>query len=239
MRIKQISVDLFHNILWSNYKAVVFSKLYGVSEKENICVNFYQISETEANRVGLAPVDLSFHNYPYKLLFSGSYEAIGLWRRIRKLSLVIIGSKADLILLPGYHYLEHWFMLLFCVVLRKRRAVFCDSTLRDQPQRWYKSVLKSLFFKYCDGFFVYGIRAREHVCAYGADPARVFERCQAAAPLPNYDRNIAFEYRRQRIKNFNANSANLLYVGRLSAEKGIYNLIDAFSICLGSINAQL
>src|SRR5262249_35339737 len=67
-----VRIDIWHNILWSSYKGEVFSALHAYADNNKFTVRFFQIAETEGNRVALSGVDLTHHRYPYRLLFKGS-----------------------------------------------------------------------------------------------------------------------------------------------------------------------
>src|ERR1700744_3754203 len=76
-------VAIYHNILWSKYKGVVFSRVHSDSEGKGILPSFIQIAETEEMRVGLGSVDMSYHKYPFRLLFRGSIANAPLLKRRR------------------------------------------------------------------------------------------------------------------------------------------------------------
>lgn len=221
-----LTISIYHNILWSKYKGAVFSSISRLAVDLPLNIRFLQIAETEADRATLSGIDLSYHNYPFELIFEGAYGSVPTSQLVRKLFFSVWGSSADLVLLPGYHRLEYWAMLLASILRGKKRAVFCDSTVYDQPQTLFRGFLKRFFFAFCDGFFVYGERARAYVIKYGAPPEKVFFRCQAAALPHGYSIDRALE---QRIVSAPTVAApRYLYVGRLSPEKSLDDLIHAF-----------
>jgi hypothetical protein len=105
-------VSIYHNILWSKYKGVVFSKVYSRSVGGGINVSFIQIAETEQQRVALGNIDLSYHKYPYRLLFPGSFDSVPVGRRILALMRDVFKNPSDLVVIPGYEHIEYWGMLL-------------------------------------------------------------------------------------------------------------------------------
>jgi glycosyltransferase involved in cell wall biosynthesis len=221
-------VCIYHNILWSKYKGAVFTRVNSSSNRIGIDVSFIQVAETEAQRVAIGKIDLSYHQYPYRLLFAGSYESVPIWRRIFALSNDLIRNPCELVVLPGYEHIEYWVMLIVCILLRRKRAVFCDSTAYDQPKYRWKEIAKGFFFRRCHGFFCYGRRSKEYVLGYGVDAKRIKYRCQAAALPHGYDpARVLSEYRANVFKG--STSSTFLYVGRLSIEKGLDDLLDAFS----------
>lgn len=82
MRVAKVKLEVWHNILWSPYKAIIFSRMAELGAARGIALSVIQGAETENDRVGLAKVDLSLHRYPMTLLFEGSYSDQPLWRRI-------------------------------------------------------------------------------------------------------------------------------------------------------------
>ncbi|WP_211455062.1 glycosyltransferase family 4 protein [Collimonas antrihumi] len=219
-------IHIYHNILWSKYKGEVFSSLYNLSLEKRIDTSIIQIAKTSTDREGLSSVDLSYHRYPFKLLFNKTYDSISKLTLCFSLFKDVKNSKADLIVLPGYHLIEYWLMLLACVMTRKKRAVFVDSTRYDRPTSNFRAFFKRIFFSLNHGFFCYGQRSKEYLISLGVPPDKIIFRCQAAA-LPHSYRME--EVLRSRIQRNNMSVVpSYLYVGRLSQEKGLDTLIHAF-----------
>src|SRR6266851_6008661 len=220
-------IAIYHNILWSKYKGGVFSQVYVQSQARGIGTSFIQIAETDDERMALGDVDLSYHQYPFRLLFRGAYSHPSRWRRIVTLAQDVFKNPSDLVVMPGYHRVEYWAMLLICILLRRKRAVFCDSTEFDRPKADWKEFAKRVFFSGCDGFFCYGVRSKEYLLKYGAEESKIIYRYQAAALPHEYDpADVLARYEARprpasRIHRFT-------FVGRLSIEKGINDLLEAF-----------
>jgi glycosyltransferase involved in cell wall biosynthesis len=222
-------IRIYHNILWAKYKGVVFSQVYAQSKARGVDASFIQIAETDDERVALGDVDLSYHEYPYRLLFRGAYQKASRCRRIFMLAADLIKNPADLVVMPGYHAAEYWAMLIVCILLRRKRAVFCDSTEFDRPKTWWREFAKRLFFKGCDGFFCYGVRSKEYLIKHGVDPSKIIYRYQAAALPHEYDPLKVLE-RYDITGDYDGRNHRFLYVGRLSTEKGLNDLLDAFAV---------
>jgi glycosyltransferase involved in cell wall biosynthesis len=220
------SVTIFHNVVWSRHKAVVFSALHTISAASPIKYSIVQISETEHFRLGFSEVDYSYHRYPMRTLFNGCYEDVPTWRMMYRLTMEVLRTPADLVVLPGYHRPEYWAMLLACIATGKRRAVFCDSTGRDRPRRLLTSIPKRVFFSLCDGYFGFGERSREYLMSLGAKRERIFVPCQAAALPWSFVPEHALDERLHARSN---QDPVFLFVGRLSQEKGVEALLDAFA----------
>jgi glycosyltransferase involved in cell wall biosynthesis len=221
-------IAIYHNILWSKYKGVVFSQVHLDGEPRGITPSFIQIAETENIRLGLGSVDLSYHNYPFRLLFHGAYDNAPVIRRIGALARDLYKYPVDLVIMPGYHRAEYWAMLAVCIVLRRKRAVFCDSTTIDRPKAAWRELAKRWFFRLCNGFFCYGIRSKEYLMSYGVSESKIAYRCQAAALPRDYSAaKILSDY--ESSWRGRADEPYFLYVGRLSSEKGLDDLFAAFS----------
>lgn len=221
-------VGIYHNSLWAKYKGAVFTQVYRLSQQCGPEVSFIQIGETEDDRISLGGVDLTYHQYPFRLLIRGNYDRAGNLRRTAAVVLDLIRHPVDLVVLSGYDKIENWTMLLLCILLRRRRAVFCDSTMYDRPRVHWKSWAKRLFFARCDGFFGYGLRSKQYLMSLGAKEADIIIPCLAAALPHDYDASkVLSDYRRQNAAIFN--SPRFLYVGRLTPAKGLDDLLRAFN----------
>src|SRR5579863_1089735 len=161
-----MKLDVWHNIMWPKYKAAVFSAMFNQSYKHGIDVRFFQIAETMDDRIGLSPVDYSVHAYPHKTLFLGSYTDVRFVRMLYCISKISLTTTADLTIISGYHRIEYWVQAIILFLRRRRYAVFCDSTINDRPQVFWKSVAKRVFFFSCAGAFCYGERSSEYLERY-------------------------------------------------------------------------
>jgi glycosyltransferase involved in cell wall biosynthesis len=220
-------IDVWHNLLWSRYKAVVFTQLHREAAARGVQVNFFQIAETASDRVGLSGVDLAAHQYPYVNLFKGSYSAIPKLKLYAALANRVWTTQADLVLLDGYSRIEHWLQALILKARRRKFMVICDSTIHDQTQSRIKGLLKRVIFGLSDGAFCYGSRSAEYLARYGMAPHKIFHRCQAAALPLGYDPAAIITARLAAAPP--PDLPVFLYVGRLAPEKSLPTLISAFA----------
>jgi glycosyltransferase involved in cell wall biosynthesis len=220
-------LDVWHNLLWSRYKAVVFTQLHREAAARGVQVNFFQIAETASDRVGLSGVDLAAHQYPYINLFKGSYSAIPKLKLYAALANRVWTTQADLVLLDGYSRIEHWLQALILKARRRKFMVICDSTIHDQTQSRIKGLLKRVIFALSDGAFCYGSRSAEYLARYGMAPHKIFHRCQAAALPLGYDPAAIITARLAAAPP--PEKPVFLYVGRLASVKGLPTLLEAFA----------
>ena len=218
---------LVHNLLWSSYKGAVLSELIPIGKERGCEINVLHIAKTNKSRSQLTEVDLTYHNYNYDLLFSGSYNEINKFCLYIKSFFYVFRHPAKIILLPGYDSLEYWIMLLAAKLSFKKVGVFCDSTIHDNSFSYTKYFLKSFFLKRCVAYFGYGIRSRDYLIYLGCDHARIFFRCQAPALPKDYNKSNILNKIQSLEKSIT--TPRFLYVGRLSVEKSIDDLLIAFS----------
>lgn len=227
-----MKISIWHNIMWSRYKAVVFSALSRQAEQRHIDVKIYQIAETELSRAVLSPVDMSWHDYRCTLVFQGAYSNVPRLKLFWALARQAWLDSADVTILTGYERPEVWLQVLALMIRGKKFAWFCDSTILDKRQDFFKGIAKRILFGLSSGLFCYGQRASDYVAHYGASSEKIFNRCQAAALPLNYSRENA---RADRIRlAATPDAPRYLYVGRLSPEKSLTKLLTAFSKVLQS-----
>jgi glycosyltransferase involved in cell wall biosynthesis len=219
-----MKVEIWHNILWSRYKAVVFTELYRLSVEHDVKLKIFQIAETDSDRIGLSGVEKDWHGYPYELLFEGSYSSIPRWALIKRVAREALTTDADIVALAGFEKLEYWVQLLILKARRKKVAFFCDSTINDNEQKFIKGLAKRLFFGLSDAAFCYGVRAMQYLMHYGMPARKILFRRQAAALPRDYDPAAVLAVRKAQ----DPNEVRLLYVGRLALEKRIDTLLKAF-----------
>lgn len=220
------TVAVWHPILWSNYKARVFSNLYSLARLRGYEYKFVQIAESESARTGLGSPNLAEHQYPYQLLFKGFRERIPKLILYAKVLRVALLSDDELTLIYGFGEIECWIVLLGVLIRRKKIAVVIDGTLRDTPFAWWKYFLKRVFVSLCDGCLCYGERSSQYAVSLGMSPHRIQIRCQAPALGQDYVPEKALLKRRTR--EFDNTPPVYLFVGRLVRSKRIDVLIRAF-----------
>jgi glycosyltransferase involved in cell wall biosynthesis len=222
-------VLIFHNILWAHYKGRVFSELWELCDEQSLPCFVVHFAATERQRNSLGAVDRDLHQYPYSLVSNGSFEELGLIKKVRAGIKALRTHDPDIVVLPGYWDPSFWIILL-AAKLRGRKVILgCDSTELDRSRHKFKELLKRLFVRNCDAGFAYGLRARAYLRTLGMPDDKITIRCQATA---NDVIAVAHEEARPArgalIKDLNLGRHNFCYVGRLGAEKNVSTLLEAF-----------
>jgi len=78
---RTMHIRIYHKSLWPKYKGAIFSALYQLTQARNLKVSFVHVAETDEIRLQLGGVDLSYHQYPFRVIIPGSYEDAGTLRR--------------------------------------------------------------------------------------------------------------------------------------------------------------
>lgn len=212
---------LIHNLLWTPYKGDMYSETYKKSQALGLDFGFIHIAETSKARRLLSPVDLSFHRYPYSLLFSNEdIESISQLRLSYRLIRKVHELNPKVVLVPGYDSIAFWILLLYATFRRMKVVSSLDSTEADRRRAWAKELPKKFFYRFVDSVVCYGQRSKEYLLKLGVSSEKIFPGCQSV-PIRQTPTEMLWR---------NQSSFELLYVGRLSAEKNIKTLLNAFSI---------
>jgi glycosyltransferase involved in cell wall biosynthesis len=218
-----MKIVIWHNIMWSSYKAEVFSALAAQAERAGVDLKIFQIATTSGERQALSGVELSRHRYPYELVFEDSYSNIPRSRMIAETLKRTWSNNADLTFLVEISRPEYWAQALLLALLGAsgRFAIpHCLIMIRTTGSALPSGPCLPL----CKNVFCYGERARAYALHYGVKPENIFQksgqraagrlRCGHHSPAPGHAASAAPLF---------------LYVGRLSPEKRIETLIQAFA----------
>lgn len=209
----------------SPYRIPVFNS---IDERigEELRVFFMALRST--NRSWHVPIEkAAFH---YQVLrgfaFSGSPDAFphylnpGVGRALR-------AFQPHVVIVGGYNHPTSFLAALAAKRLRARLVLWCESTVRDgRSGTRVVERIKARFMRSCDAFVVPGRASRQYLVAYGMDDRKI-----VTAPNAVDAEFFTGEAARLRGKGLAAASReggpfSLLFVGRLSPEKGIPVLLE-------------
>lgn len=218
-------IEIWHNVLWSRYKGRVFSALHALARTRGEDIRFVQMAETEGDRLALGGVDLTYHRYPYELLYRGAIGAVPWWSSVPYFFWRGLTTRARFVVIAGYAAPQDWAQLVGLSLRGTPRGVFCDSTLYEGRPGWLRGAAKRFFFRHVDRVFCYGERAADMALAFGARPDAIVRDCQAAALPDDYDAATIPARRAATAPD----APGFLYVGRLAPEKNLDLLLRAFA----------
>jgi len=202
-----------------------------------------QESEVSVHVIFLAENDPGLRQWKvYKDEIKFSYEVLPSWRRrVGNFNVLLNGNvfralrKAapDVILCGGYNYIASWQTLLWARVQNIPLLLWSESNQYDvrggkAPIEW----LKSEFLRSCSGFVVPGRAAMEYLLSHKINQDKIFTAPNAvdnelfASAAFSARQNAASKRRELGLPD-----RYILFVGRLVPEKGIFELLNAYS-CL-------
>jgi glycosyltransferase involved in cell wall biosynthesis len=210
-----------------------------------------QHPDVDLHVIFLAETDPSMRRWKvYKDEIRFSYEVLPHWRRrIAGYNLLLnrgMGSALeralpDVIVCGGYGYLASWQLLDWA--RRRQRPVFLWSESNQQDQRRGTlpvEMLKCRFIRACSGFVVPGKSAAAYASSFGVPRERIFVAPNAVdnalfSEEAAAARSRAAEIRRQ----FGLSERYFLCVGRLVSSKGVFDLLEAYSLLAPELRAKV
>jgi glycosyltransferase involved in cell wall biosynthesis len=189
----------------------------------------------------LAETDPSLRQWQiYKDEIQFSYQVLQSWRkRMGRYNMLLnlgvgtalTAAAGDLILCGGYNYLASWQALLWARSRRVPFLLWSESNVQDMRRgHALVELLKSEFLGRCSGFVVPGRSAREYLRVHKVDDAQIFNAPNA---VDNDFFSAAAAAARQKGAVLRSALAlpdrYILYVGRLVAEKGVFDLLSAYA----------
>jgi 1,2-diacylglycerol 3-alpha-glucosyltransferase len=212
----------------SPYRIPVFNAL---AKHEGIDLKVIFLSETD-------PTLRQWRVYKDEIRFS--YEVLPSWRFRTGRSHFLLNARLsaslkefspEAIICGGYAYVASWQALMWARRREIRFILWSESNARDtRGQRKPVEFLKAHFLKRCDGFLVPGKAAFEYLRLLGA-------AAESILTAPNAVDNAFFATQAEAVKSkpaafrekFGLPRRYILLVGRLVAEKGVFDLLEAYA----------
>jgi glycosyltransferase involved in cell wall biosynthesis len=150
-------------------------------------------------------------------------------------------ASPDAIVCGGYNYIASWEALHWA---RRRHVPFLlwiESTARDSRSgSTFLESLKTRFLRQCDGFVVPGKSSMEYLKGYGVPENTIFTAPNAvdteffarAADVARSNNAVTRQTCRLPDRYF-------LFVGRLVAEKGIFDLLSAYAMLAPELRMRI
>ncbi len=216
---------LIHNILWSHYKAAVFSALSRACKDKSYSFKVIHLAETEGIRKRFGGIDIELHQYNYEVLHKGSHNDFKFFEKLAKLIKVVKKEKPDCLSIAGYYDFACLLAAYWAKFHGIKIVMMSDSAEADRARNVIWEKIKSLLIKPFDLFFCYGSKAREYLLKLRVKDDKIKIRFQSTQN--EIIRNIYLKSKNKLRDHFS--EKNFIYVGRLSPEKNIPVLLHAFA----------
>jgi len=219
------------------YRIPVFNALAG---RADINLHVIFLAETDkTQREWHVPKDEA--QFSYQVLPSwrrrfGGYHCLLNWGMRSALK----RAHPDVILCGGYNYVASWTALWWARRKRVPLYLWVESTARDH--RAGHTLVESFkigFMRSCRGFVVPGSSSSEYLRNYGIDKGNIFVAPNAVDT--DFFAYGAAEARRDDIAQRHSLGLPLhffLFVGRLVAEKGIFDLLEAYCMLTPELRSR-
>lgn len=230
-RVAPQRVLIVHNLLWSHYKAAVFNELHRLMQHGPTELLVVQLAKTERSRLNLGDPSASEHTYPYVLLHDGPVEDFGLPARMKALFRVVKAFRPTIVNLTGYYDPAQLALLGYCKFRGIRTVLSNESTAADHARRHTLESIKRWIIRQFDGFFCFGTPSARYLLNLGARPDQILTRHAAVVNdhvLRKHYESVLPD-RNKRLEAAGFPPRNVVYVGRLSPEKNLPQLLDAFA----------
>lgn len=219
-----------HNILWSHYKAKIFTELHQRLQGEGTDFFVLQLAYSELSRLGLK-TDLSIHTYPYEVLFPDkAIEHVGHVEKSRKLLAALRHHRPDIVYLNGYYDPSYWVVMCYCKIQDIKIVLDFESSEISKNRVWWKEALKKSVLHRLDGLVCLGQKAADYAMKLGVPQERILSIKNVGvdndALLDIYNKELS--YRDQRKAEMQLPRYNFLYAGRFVERKNLDRFIRAF-----------
>ena len=199
---------LFITQLPSFYKINLFNKL---SRHLNIYVIFIGGGSIQRN------FDFISLNFEFEsiIINSEKFEIRNKLHSIIKLKKILNNLRFKKVIVNGWDLLEFWYINLF---INKQIGLILESSIYESRLGFISKALKKFFLKNIDFVMAAG---QPHVRLLNVLNYKNQIHVNNGVGLPNYSIKFVREFTKRKIQNF-------LYVGRLSDEKNLIFLVEAF-----------
>jgi glycosyltransferase involved in cell wall biosynthesis len=136
----------------------------------------------------------------------------------------------DVIVIGGYHHPTSYAALAFARLKRRKLVLWSESTALDaRPSSAVRATIKKMFINSCDAFLVPGVASRDYLLTLGVNEDDIY-RSQNSIDVQRFEELSAPfrtpQARREFRELHGLPEFLLLFVGRLSHEKGFPVLVE-------------
>ena len=213
----------------SPYRIPPFNYL---AQDEEIDLTVFFFAETESRRSWLVEKEKIQFNYKvlWGLQLGKSYQSAPVFLN-PDVIYQLWKQQPDVIICGGWHHFTHWLALMYAQMTKTPLLIWSESTLRDERVvSNIKDKLKAWIVNQADGYIVPGKAQKDYLVDLKAREDRIYIAPNAVDS--NFFTCETQRYRQQKTMwkdKLGINGCVILYVGRLIDEKGIPELLEAFT----------
>jgi glycosyltransferase involved in cell wall biosynthesis len=223
---KKPKVLLITNII-PPYRIPLYNYIYLIKHFD---FKVIALGEKEANRDWKIPKDKIEFNYKilpgfHKFIWSTEIAIHlnwGLWKAIRK-------YDPDIIITSGYDMLAYWEVFLYCKIFKKKFILWNGTTLLSTGRiNGFIGQIKQTIIGGADRYITYGTKAAEYLIYMGASKEHIHVGINTGDV--NWFRKRSKKFNKDediRIERSKYPNILMLYVGRLSNNKGVSQILKA------------
>lgn len=235
---KKIKAVLLTEII-SPYRILPFNYL---ARDEDIDLTVFFFAETESRRSWL--VEKEKIQFDYRVLWGlqlgKSYQSAPVFLNPDAIY-QLWKQQPDMIICGGWHHFTHWLAFIYARITKTSLLIWSESTLKDERSiSKIKHQLKTWIVEQADGYIVPGKAQKDYLADLGAKQDRIYTAPNAVDT--NFFTSETQRYRQQKAvwqEKLGIKGCVILYVGRLIDEKGIPELLEAFTQLSGNKQVTL
>ena len=213
----------------SPYRIPPFNYL---AEDEEIDLTVFFFAETESRRSWLVEKEKIEFDYQvlWGLQLGKSYQSAPVFLN-PDVIYQLWKQQPDVIICGGWHHFTHWLALIYARMTKTPLLIWSESTLKDERSiNNIKYKLKAWIINQADGYIVPGKAQKNYLTDLGARKDRIYIAPNAVDS--NFFTSEAQIYRQQKAvwkEKLGIDGCVIVYVGRLIDEKGLPELLEAFT----------
>ena len=215
-------VVIIHNII-APYKVALFNEL------SKLIPNFKVIFVAEKEKRRDWNIDYKAINFSYCVLFQGSLDSINNFMIFKKTWEKLEELRPDTAIICDYSNIFGWSALFWAKKNRNNLIFWLASTINDRKHFFPKKQIKHFFLKHFHLYLAPGEKTKQYLEFLSVDSSKIIitgygvENDYYLNEYKKYQNKINTDT----LKNIGT-AHNFLFVGRLSPEKNIISMLQAF-----------
>lgn len=225
---KQTKVVILTEII-SPYRIPPFNYL---AKEADIDLEIFFLAETESRRNWDVPKDKIEFSYRvlHGLQIGKAYQQAPIFFNPGVIYQLWL-QKPDVIICGGWHHYTYWLALAYARITKTRFLIWSESTLKDErASSQIKDKLKRWIVNQANGYIVPGKAQKDYLTNFGASEEKIWIARNAVDNIFTLSAESKCEQQQIWKQKLNLKGCVILFVGRLIDEKGIPELLQAFTL---------